>query len=244
MNDYQERYKEEQKEQLALWKELVEDIFGAELTETKRVSDPNNIIKILNKIGKSKALNHTFFPSGGGLDLSGATFSHENGRIEINFEGSTLIVNPSSLSFNPIGDNPEWWYFRLNTLPFKASGVYEEVEKDEEENPFKSQSDRDIEYLMSFAGEELLEVSPGEYENRGLWDQGHLGYDENGDEIRIPRSARIVTRKTNGGAFVIFPKMSVYNRTSGTYDGRHNKMTEEQFHEHISLAVKKLAEKE
>ena len=52
-------------------------------------------------------------------------YPSEDGRIELNFSGNVLIVNPTKLSFHPIGENPEWWYFRLDTSSFNRSKVYE-----------------------------------------------------------------------------------------------------------------------
>lgn len=70
-----------------------------------------------------------------------------------------------------------------------------------------------------------------------------LGYDEDGREIKMPDTARIVTRMINGGSFVIFPKYSLYNRNSATYDGRHNKVTNEEFASYIKDVVASLDKK-
>ncbi|MEC0711340.1 hypothetical protein P8886_05165 [Bacillus haynesii] len=75
---------------------------------------------------------------------------------------------------------------------------------------------------------------------RSYWDLNHLGYDEYGVEIPLPQYARIVTRKFNGGAFVIFPKFSAYNHNPSTYDARHNKMDDYGFKQYISKIVEEL----
>lgn len=82
---------------------------------------------------------------------------------------------------------------------------------------------------MQFHGEELLEIKPGEYINPSFWDSDYIGYDENGDEIPFPQTARSVSRKHNGGDFVIFPRFSTYNSSPMTYDALHNKMTDKDF---------------
>ncbi|MGN7398060.1 serine/threonine protein kinase [Peribacillus frigoritolerans] len=245
MNEYERNFQEEKKKQLALWEEMVVKIFDGKPNDSVKITSLSQIIEIINTIGKNKALNHTFMPSGGGSDLSGAVFSNENGRAELKFGASYLVVNPESLTFHPVGDNPEWWYFRLNTRPFEASGVYEETqqEKGATEEIFKSASDKQIEWLMSYSGEELLEIEAGKYIDRSYWDMNHLGYDEQGELIPLPNNARVITRMYNGGAFVIFPKFSLYNQNSSTYDGRHNKVNDEDFHRYISGNVDALAKK-
>lgn len=239
MSNYQEVYQEKKKKQLSLWKEMVVNLFGEESNVTIKGRD--EIVKYLNKVGSSKALNHTFIPSGGGLDLTGAAYSNESGKVELKFGSTSLIVNPGSFSLHKIGDNPEWWYFRLDTQPFEPSGVYDEDPEDNQEvDAFKSASNREVEWQMSYYGEEVLEIEPGEYLERSYWDLSHLGYDEYGDEIPLPQYARVVTRKFNGGAFVIFPKFSAYNHNPSTYDARHNKMDDYGFKQYISKIVEEL----
>ena len=241
MSDYEKNYNETKMKQLALWREMASDFFGSKPNDTVEITDKRQIIKALNFIGKSKALNHTFMPSGGGLDLTNAVASNEKGLVELDFGGSAKIVNPDSFTFHPVGDNPEWWYFRLNTSPFAPSSVYE-VE-DEDEKAYTSVSDGEVAEQMKYYGEEVLEIAPGDYIDRSFWDINHLGYSESGHEIPLPKNARVVTRKYNGGAFVIFPKFSIYNHNPATYDARHNRMSDEQFELYVGEIVNKLAKK-
>lgn len=244
MKTFGANYQEQKKKQLTFWKEMILKIFRHKPSESLMITDKDDIVNILDAIGKAEALNHTFLPSGGGLDLSGAVFSNEAERIELNFDGAPMIVNPESLSFHPVSDNPEWWYFRLNTLPFEPSGVYpasKEEGEDIDEGATQSASAKEIAWGMSFVGEEVLEVKPGWYVERAFWDMNHLGHDENGNLKLVPRSSRLISRKINGGAFVIFPKLSAYNRNSATYDGRHNKVDDITFHEYIKQVVEKLS---
>lgn len=241
MSTYEENYQAEKKKQLVLWEDMIVKLFDGRPSESVKITDLNRLVKILNVIGTDKAFNHTFMPSGGGLDLSGALFSNEKGRLELNFELSerVRVVNPKSLTFHPVGDNPEWWYFRLETIPFESSGVYEETEEDVvAEAVYSSKSDKEIAYLGSFFGEEVMEIAAGEYVDLDTED---LGYDENGNLISIPMTSRAVTRGIKGGSFVIFPKYSKYNSNPSTYDGRHNKMTAEDFYLYIDGIVNGLA---
>ncbi|MCY9198918.1 serine/threonine protein kinase [Bacillus atrophaeus] len=238
MKDFAKKYQENKTKHLALWKELIDNIFNGLPADSVTITERNRIVEILNKIGKSEAEHHTFLPKGGGDDLFGSVFSNEEGLVELNFDGNDLLINPTTLTFHPIGENPEWWFFRIDTSPFNRSGVYEESQHAEDEKgTFKSSSQKDLEWTMSFIGEEVLELTPGEYEDRGLWDNGFLGYDEDGRELRFPDTARIVTRMFNGGAYVIFPKYSLYNENSGTYDGRHNKFSNEEFADYVKTVV-------
>lgn len=234
MSNYKKRDLEEKQKQIDLWKKMVEEIFSKKPNDVVEILDKNQILNTLNKIGKSEVFNHTFMPSGGGLDLTGAKESIEKNKIELKFDGIVQIVKPETLTFHPIGQSPEWWYFRLNTSSFESSGVYEEDKKTE---LFKTSNTKESELLMNFYGEEVLEIEPGEYIDRSFLDSNYMGYDENGCEIPIPQTARTVLRKYNGGAFIIFPKFSTYNNASSTYDARHNKMTDKDFHNYIKNIV-------
>ncbi|PIC57026.1 serine/threonine protein kinase [Sporosarcina sp. P12(2017)] len=243
MSDYEKNYNETKMKQLDLWGKMVTELLGSKSEDTVEITDKSQIIKDLNFIGKNKALNHAFMPSGGGLDLTGAVASNEKGLVELNFGGSALIVNPDSFTFHPVGDNPEWWYFRLNTSPFAPSGVYEVEEDDETEKTYKSALNREVAEDMKYYGEELLEIAPGDYIDRSFWDINHLGYNEYGEEIPLPKNARVVSRKYNGGAFVIFPKFSAYNHNPATYDARHNRVSDEKFGIYIKGIVNELAKR-
>lgn len=236
--DYERDYAEQKRKILVLWEEMIIRIFGDKPNNPVHITDKTEIINTLNSIGKDKALNHVFLPSGGGLDLRRTVPSNESGLVELQFDGSPEIVNPESLTFYQFGDNPEWWYFRLNTLPFEPSGIYEiEVEN---EPTYKSVLEREIEEEMKYIGEELVEITPGQYINRSFWDIGYTGHDEYGNEIPLPPNARVVSRKYNGGAYVIFPKFSAYNNVPSTYDARHNKVSAEQFEQYIKKIVEAL----
>lgn len=211
---------------LKQWKSILKEIFPNEMPARYKWTKRDDIIRILKKLGSIKGLNHTFFPSGGGLDLIGVNISTEPDCIELYFDGSVKIIKPDYLSFHSFGPEEkylEWAYFRLETKTLKPTGIYK----------------RNVDFIY----EPLLEVSPGKYTNISYWEQGFLGYDENGEEIEIPDTARLVTRYLEG-SFVIFAKGSIYNQINETYDARHNKVSNEEFEKHIAEVVKKLKEKE
>lgn len=193
------------------------DIFGETVPDHCEWTDINDIINVLNKIGKINNSNHTFFPGSGGLDLDSAELSNEPGCIELDLNGLIEIVKPEKLVYEKIEDNHEWSYFRLETLPFAGSGLYE-LPKD-------------------FYYEEVVELRPGKFISRSAWD----AQEYNGEPL--PKSARVVSRLIKGGALVIFKKMSYYNHNSATYDGRHETLGAAGFKQHIMDAFKAVGNK-
>lgn len=202
---------------LPKWESLIKSIFNDDVPEHYEWTSIHDVISILSKIGNSDALNHTFFASGGGLDLTDAVQSHENGCIELNFQGLVNILKPRKLMFEyfPEGDY-EWAYFRIVTDNLPDKGIYKN---------------------LSSSDEELTELSPCNYVERFVWDANEF----NGKPL--PSGARVVNRILNGD-LVIFSKASLYNANSTTYDGRHSKYGVEGFRKHIEGVIQYLNEQE
>jgi serine/threonine-protein kinase len=195
------------------WANLIKSIFPHPVDEVTW-TDCNQITDILERIGRVDNTNHVFRPRGGGFDLTGAGRAGELGCIELlNGGGVATIIKPRKLSFHAFGSDPRWYYFRLECRPLQPSGIYEV----EEENA---------------KSEELCELSPGEYVERSVWDEGYYGTDEDGYLMSLPDEARPIIREFEG-SFVIFGKYSPYNQDSSTYDGRHSRGTSEQFANYI-----------
>ncbi|MGP0689574.1 protein kinase domain-containing protein [Priestia aryabhattai] len=72
--------------------------------------------------------------------------------------------------------------------------------------------------------EYVLEMRPGSYGNPEAIEE-------------ISGDSRTVARFFKGGDFVIFQKTSIYNKISGTYDGRHARMNTDQFRGYIQTGV-------
>jgi serine/threonine-protein kinase len=196
------------------WQNIHKTIFADNIPNNIQWTNIDDIIRVLNAIGSVNDSNHTFFPSGGGLDLDGAAKSQEQGCIELNFGGLIHIIKPKSLTFESIDKDFEWNYFRLEADTLKASGVYENLP------------------VESF-DEEVLEISPLQYLDRSHWDEGEY------DGKQLPASARPVIRILKG-SLVIFKKTSIYNANSSTYDARHEKLGAVKFKEHVMAAYKHL----
>lgn len=120
-DEFREKY-------LPRWENLIKSIFQGNVPEHFEWSNIHDIVSTLNTIGSSDSLNHTFFASGGGLDLTGAIESHENGCIELNFGGLINILKPKKLMFEyfPEGDF-EWAYFRIVTDSLPDSNTYKNL---------------------------------------------------------------------------------------------------------------------
>jgi len=191
--------------QLPLWDELLSELFEV-IPERCEWVNKEDIITVLNIIGRHRAENHTFLPTGGGLDLHAAQQSNENDKIEINLNSSLHVLKPTKLIFQSFsGVDSEWYYFRLETEEIEPSGIYEN-------------------YSLDY--EELVELTPEAYISRVHWDHNEF----NG--APLDRDARLITRVFKGD-FVIFSKASLYNQNTSTYDARHNSYNDEEFKSYI-----------
>lgn len=198
-------------DQLIKWEKMLKDLFKGDIPLKREWHEPIEIIRVLNFIGKNVADNHTFMPRSGGVDIEGCSLSNEKDCIEINF-GYNTVVKPKRLTFQYFENaDTEWAYFYLELNDLKKSEPYE-----------------DSESIM----EEVVEVEPGEYLDRGMWEYYR-------DEL--PDDARIVVRYTSGN-MVTFSKGSLYNMNSGTYDARHSKMGRDKFNKYIEEVVHRINE--
>ncbi|MEA2204978.1 MAG: hypothetical protein QOE77_1754 [Blastocatellia bacterium] len=194
---------------LARWENLIQSTFPISIPNRCRWDDADDIVSVLATIGGAELTNHIFLPHGGGVDLTGADSSAEKGCVEMHYGQSAMIARPSALFFESFGKTRlEWAYFRLETQSLEPSGTYEHHAFD--------------------THEEVTDLGSGDYRPRSIWDQGYLGYDDEGAEIPLPDNARPLFRIFKG-AFVIFAKGSPYNADHDTYDARHDKLNGEQF---------------
>ncbi|MDF2451900.1 MAG: serine/threonine protein kinase [Bacteroidota bacterium] len=212
---------------LEQWFEIQAKLFPASIPKRVIWEDINDIIKVLKIVCSYDDLNHVFLPNGGGLDLDDVRISNEEGCIELDFQ-LIDIIKPKRLLFESFGYHHDWNYFRLEADDLDASGVYEA--------PIGKEP-----YEKIHSKEELTEVESGVYENYDYLES--LRYQEYDDEENRPKNPRHITRWLRGN-FVIFCKRSIYNLTNSTYDGRHNKMTTDEFREYIEKHVTHSKEKD
>lgn len=217
---YREHRRKFREESLAVWRAIVNDLARGR-SEVSWTS-PRDMISVLSRVAREAPDNHTLFPVSGGLDLSGAGPSHEPLCLELGFEGQTHVLRPSVLQLVVPENDPlrEWAYFRLEALELAPSGVYKH---------------------LSAPREELLELRPRQYVDRSAWDVGAAEYDDAGDPLPLPGTARIVTRHFRGPLLIV-AKASTYNALDD-YDGLHTKLTSDEFHELIVDVVTTLTER-
>jgi hypothetical protein len=167
------------------------------------------------------AYSHAHLPTGGGMDFLTVAPSHERGCLEFEVsERMVYLMKPRALTLERIDLAPAESFLILELDELRPSGVYERRD--------------DGRYERS--SEELVEIEAGEYLDREIWDRGFLDIDEDGREVPIPRSARLMVRWFRGKVLIVV-KGSLWNGTAATYDGRHNKMSAAQIREVIERSI-------
>ena len=192
------------------WLEVQKNLFPFVTPEHCEWTNINDIIAVLNELGKYNSLNHLFFPDAGGLDLTGAKHSNEFMSIELNFEGLTYIVKPEKLTFDSFGDYCSWNYFTLVSTPVPAMTP---------------------DYPKEYYSEAFTEFGFLDYQAPELMDQ--MSRQEIND-----RKARSIVRYLKGN-FVIFMKSSIYNNFICKYRGDHEKDGPVRFNEKIKILASK-----
>ncbi len=185
--------------------------------------DKTQVVQILNQLC-TLGFNHTFIPSGGGMDLLNAhdfnEFSNldsDQDHIIINFGtfSSLQVMKVNKLTLNTVNKDPLFSYFRLEfenidpIFPQYVSETDAYLQKHYPDSPPELNEDLVIyedQYIQDFEDD-----SPG----------------------------RNVSRWFRKGSFLIVSKSSIYNtQISKAYDSRHNKLSEEQFSEYMEMLQK------
>jgi serine/threonine protein kinase len=194
---------------LTEWTELTHKLFPLGVPTSCTWKGVDAICLVLAEIAKTPSLNHMFYPTGGGNTITAVSSAAEDGVIALHIgDKSVELLNPAKLSFESFGTDMNWSYFRLEAAPIEPSGV-------------KGALSTDKMY------EALTEISPGRYVPYSCWDYNdYLGEP-------LPDAARPAGRFLSG-SFVFFSTRSIYNGVSGTYDARHNKMSEDEFRNYIA----------
>ena len=154
------------------------------------------------------SLNHTFLPDGGGITFIDAIPANEEDFIALKITNKWYYTfKPKKLTYESFGVDAQWNYFRLEVETVQRTGIYKLTKSD-------------------YSHEEVVEIEPNVYVERYCWDEN-----EYEGEV-LPKAAKLLCRYIKG-CFVIFSTRSIYNRVSDTYDGRHNKMKEDEFRDYI-----------
>lgn len=194
------------------WKFISEILFPYGIPSSAIWTSPADIVTVLKELTYFKNLNHMFFETGG-LDLTDASLSNEEGFIELSSDGSILKMKPKLLSFNSFDDS-DWNYFFIELDNF-------DIPK--------------LGYSAFYDSMPVVETTPGKYIPDWCWeyqrDMTNKAYSP------LPETARRIELCYNS-KYVIFNKRSTYNKESSTYNGYQNYFSNEEFKSFIELCSK------
>ncbi|MCD4487098.1 protein kinase [Chromobacterium vaccinii] len=192
------------------WLLLEKKIFPCAVPCNAEWTNIESIVSILQLVAGWRALNHMFYPDGGGNNISSVGLAKEQDFIFLAPEssGRIVIVKPKKLSFESVSSNPIWNYFRLECIDIKPI-------------------DRSFVASEISMSEELVSLDNGSYYPGSYW-----WSDERPENIELPTGAELVSRFTSG-IFLFCGTRSPYNLDSSTYDARHNRMSENEFRTYI-----------
>lgn len=158
------------------------------------------------------ARSHAHLPTGGGHDFAAARLSTEPGCLEFQVaNGAAYVMRPKALVLEHLPEAPSESFLLLQLDALAPSGIYVDEDPGIGLRPRRRRR------------EEVVEVAPREYIERAAWDEGRLGFDENGREVPLPAAARLVVRWFDGQVLFV-TKGSLWNGSPATYDGRHDAM--------------------
>lgn len=211
MTDYCSRQAEYQRENFTQWREAIRTVFGDVPPKSATWTHAGDIVRVLAPLARQ---NHALLPDGGGLDVIGVSSSRERHCIELQTtQESAIVARPRSMQFEYIESSPENSFFLIELDHLPPTEVYEN----------------------SPNWEQLVELDD-EYLDYDVWQHGVLSHDENGNEIRLPEHARIVVR-ARGGKILVVAKTGLWNGTTSTYDGRHERMSAAEIRSAIERAL-------
>ncbi len=147
-----------------------------------------------------------------------ASIGPESGTIDLKpADAIAYRVRPARLAFHYIAEAPGQSFLYLDLADLAPSGVYPSLHGD---------------------SEEVVDLGSGDYVDRGIWDQGFLQYDYDGNEVPLPRGSHIAIRMLRGSILFV-QHASIWNQSSGTYDGRLQRMGEAAILEAIKREIRR-----
>lgn len=174
--------------------------------------------------------NHALLPTGGGVDLTGVEASQEHGCLKLIAHGmSDHVLRPKSLCMVTFPNDPGQSFLLLELDDLKPSGVYDYLFDDDETGEARRKH-------IARGREEVVNLN-GTYLDLSVWEED-LYVDSHGLEQPLSDAARR-TLRWFGGKYLIVAKGSIWNSITATYDGRHNKMSEES----LRVAIQHLIDK-
>ena len=203
----------------AKWLTAVEQAFGATPATSSTGRGGSAIVAALQPF--TRAVNHLHFPEGGGHDIKEIKFGREHGTIEfVVNERIAYVTKPLAMTLEYVEAAPAESFIIVELDRLERSDVYE----------------IDGDACGERRSEELVELSPGLYVERAIWDAGYSGQDKTGRDLPLPSEARLVHRLFDGRLMLV-TKGSIWNGSPGTYDGRHDRWSNGQIRMFIERAI-------
>jgi len=123
--------------------------FGVPCTRMEWTA-PAAIVEVVKLLSRRESLNHSFFPGGGGLDITDAELT-EGGTAMLLWHGEQLatVIKPVQLTLERLGAGPQGSYATLESAALEPFGVrekgewYEELLRCDEHNYMALPSDDD-----------------------------------------------------------------------------------------------------
>jgi len=187
------------------WDKVLNDLFNYSIPSTYTWDNLVDIIKVLNAICDKQGRVTMFIPGGGDIALKKASYSSEEGCVELDPEAG-FIVKPKRLTFYKIGENVEWHYFLLETKDLKKSGISDNID---------------------LYREILAEIEPGKYSEYNASESEYLINDQ------LKKPLRIISRYFSG-TFAFFINISDYNHYENRED-LQNRLSAEEFRSYVEI---------
>ena len=201
------------KSQNSDWKFLTKQLFGKNVPGSSIWREVDAIIDVLNIVGSTPAYNHMLLSDRGGTDFAYAKRASEENCIYLyDTTGMCCLVKPKALYYESFTEDYRWSYFRLDLQNLSpVIGRYDYI---------------DYEYLV--------EDTPGHYVDASCAQYGVYDYDS-GEPL--PEGYHLLKRYLDG-VFLFALKKGPYNGISGTYDGRHGMVSNDEFREYTEYLMK------
>ncbi len=177
------------------WRAVELDLFPHGVPSASEWSDLDSIRSVLDRIGRSRIASHVMLPGGGGHDIRGASVGRFPETLELDFgTQSPIVVYPDRLYFRRIDGDRANDFFLLKA------------------NRINLPAEFNLHSGSSFS--DFTELSLGRLTALAVDERSEWGGKE------LPEGSSRLTI-CHGGSFLLVMRTSSYNRSSGTYDGRH-----------------------
>lgn len=106
--------------------------FGVPCTRMEWTA-PSAIVEVVKLLSRRESLNHSFFPGGGGLDITDAELTEGGAAILLwHSERGATVIKPIRLTLERLGAGSQGSYATLESAALEPFGVREKGEWDEE----------------------------------------------------------------------------------------------------------------